>query len=265
MAPASASRSSAVDLDADDRRRRAGGLSTAAAISVTPRRGERRLGEGDAHLPGRAVADVADRVDRLARAAGGDRRCGARRGRPRAGGASRRAAGRGARLANGRPATAATTASTIDGSSARRPRRTARTRAARLRRDDRVAEAVAQARHVRDGRRVRPHVAVHRRRHDDRRARRERGRGDDVAGRPLAIAASQCAVAGATTSASAESAITMWPMRPSGRRSSTSISTGWRDRAANDSGPTNRVATGESSTTTSAPSAVRSRSSSTAL
>ena len=33
---------------------------------------ERRLGEGDAHLAGRSVADVADRVDRLARAAGGD-------------------------------------------------------------------------------------------------------------------------------------------------------------------------------------------------
>jgi len=82
---------------------------------------------------------------------------------------------------------------------------------------------------------------------------------------PLAIAPSQCAVAGATTIASAESPTTMCPMRPSGRRSSSSDSTGWRERAANVSGPTNFVADGESSTTTSAPSAVSRRSSSTAL
>ena len=36
--------------------------------------------------------------------------------------------------------------------------------------------------------------------------------------RPAAIAPSQCAVAGATRIASAESAATMWPIRPSGRR-----------------------------------------------
>ncbi len=36
--------------------------------------------------------------------------------------------------------------------------------------------------------------------------------------------------------------MTMWPIRPSGSRSRTSVSTGWRDSAANDSGPTKRVA-----------------------
>ena len=60
--------------------------------------------------------------------------------------------------------------------------------------------------------------------------------------------ASQCAVAGATTMASAVSATTMWPIRPSGSRSRTSVSTGWRDSAANDSGPTKRVADGVSIT-----------------
>ena len=50
--------------------------------------------------------------------------------------------------------------------------------------DDRVTEVVAQPRDVVAGRRVRPHVAVHRRRDDHRRARRERRRGHDVAGQP---------------------------------------------------------------------------------
>ena len=67
--------------------------------------------------------------------------------------------------------------------------------------------------------------------------------------RPLAIAPSQCAVAGATTIASAAvGRPTMCPIRPSGSRSSTSVSTGWRDSAANDSGPTKRVADGVSMT-----------------
>ena len=82
---------------------------------------------------------------------------------------------------------------------------------------------------------------------------------------PLAIAPSQCAVAGATTMASAASPIRMWPIRPSGRRSSSSVSTGWRESAANDRAPTKRVAVGVSMTATSAPSARRRRSSSTAL
>ena len=83
--------------------------------------------------------------------------------------------------------------------------------------------------------------------------------------RPVAIAASQCAVAGATTIASAESAMTMCPIRPSGRRARTSVSTGCLDSAANERGPTKCVADGDSITTTSAPSAVSRRSSSTAL
>jgi hypothetical protein len=82
---------------------------------------------------------------------------------------------------------------------------------------------------------------------------------------PLAIAASQCAVAGATTIASALSPMTMCPIRPSGSRARTSVSTGWRDRAANERGPTKWVAAGVSITATSAPSARRRRSSSTAL
>ena len=82
---------------------------------------------------------------------------------------------------------------------------------------------------------------------------------------PPAIAPSQCAVAGATTIASAVSATTMWPIRPSGSRSSSSVSTGWRESAANESGPTKRVAAGVSITATSAPSARSRRSSSTAL
>ncbi len=82
---------------------------------------------------------------------------------------------------------------------------------------------------------------------------------------PLAIAPSQRAVAGATTIASAVSATTMCPIRSSGSSPRTSVSTGCRDRAANVSGPTNVAADGVSITTTSAPSARRSRSSSTAL
>lgn len=82
---------------------------------------------------------------------------------------------------------------------------------------------------------------------------------------PPAMVPIQWAVAGATTIASAASAMTMCPIRPSGRRARTSVSTGCRDSAANDRGPTNRLAAGVSITTTSAPSARRRRSSSTAL
>ena len=118
----------------------------------------------------------------------------------------------------------------------------------RLRLDDRVAERVAQA--ARRSRRSRDASTCRRPSPARRRpARSSRGAAAVTTSpaRPLAIAASQCAVAGATTIASAESATTMWPIRPSGSRSSTSVSTGWRDSAANDSGPTKRVADGESS------------------
>ena len=101
----------------------------------------------------------------------------------------------------------------------------------------RVAEVVAQPGDVGPGRRMAVHLAVHRRRDDDRRRGREARRGHGVAGeagRPSPP--SQWAVAGATTIASALSAMTMWPIRPSGRRPPTSVSTGWRVRAANVSG-----------------------------
>ena len=76
---------------------------------------------------------------------------------------------------------------------------------------------------------------------------------------PFAIEPSQRAVAGAITSASAASATTMWPIRWSGRSPRTSVSTAWRESAANVSGPTNWVAAGVSMTTTSAPSVRRRR------
>ena len=82
---------------------------------------------------------------------------------------------------------------------------------------------------------------------------------------PFAIAPSQRAVAGAITSASAVSATTMCPIRRSGSRPRTSVSTAWPERASKVSGPTNAAADGVSMTMTSAPSARRRRTSSTAL
>ena len=82
---------------------------------------------------------------------------------------------------------------------------------------------------------------------------------------PWAIAPSQWAVAGATRIASAASAVSTWPIRPSGRRSSTSASTWRRESAASVRGATKRVAEGVMRTCTSAPSARRRRSRSTAL
>src|SRR5262245_17583784 len=79
------------------------------------------------------------------------------------------------------------------------------------------------------------------------------------------MAPRQGAVAGATTTTSAVSAATIWPIRPSGSSERTSDSTAWRLNASSVSGATNRVADGDSRTTTSAPSAWRSRSSSTDL
>ena len=111
--------------------------------------------------------------------------------------------------------------------------------------DDRVAEVVAQPRDVGPRRRVRPHVAVHRRRDDDRRGRREapwRSRRRRPARWPWRRASARWP--GRRRSRRRVSATTMWPIRPSGSSSRTSVSTGWRDRAANVSGPTNRVAAG---------------------
>ena len=50
--------------------------------------------------------------------------------------------------------------------------------------DDPVAEVVGEAGDVRSGRRMGPHVAVHRWCHDDRRRGGETGGGHDVAGQP---------------------------------------------------------------------------------
>ena len=83
--------------------------------------------------------------------------------------------------------------------------------------------------------------------------------------RPLAMAASQCAVAGATTIASTSFAALMWPIRPSSWSASTSMSTGWRLSVSRVSGPMKAVADAVIRTRTSAPSAWSRRSSSTAL
>ena len=228
---------------------------------------QRRLGDRDAHLPGRAVADVADRVDRLARAAGGDDdlaadEVGLARRRSASGG---RAAGFGWRTGRsgdrrddgvddrgqlGQPA---------DAGLARRER-------AGLRRHDRVAEGVAEARDVRDRRRVGPHVAVHRGRHDDRRAGARHAAVTTSPASPFAIAAEPVrrrrrdddGVRRVGDDDVADPAVRQEVEHVASRRGGARAP---RTTAAR------RIALrrGESSTTTSAPSAVRSRSSSTAL
>ena len=149
------------------------GTSTLPAIRLTRRASvEGGLGDRDAHPAARPIADEADRVDRLARAAGGHDDVAAVEirlaGRPRQ-------AGRPGRRIR------------APGSDGRRPPRPRRRRSGRssasrpmpdlarrqrpgLRLDDGVAEAVAQPGDVGPGRRVGVHLAVHRRRDDDRRA-----------------------------------------------------------------------------------------------
>ena len=83
--------------------------------------------------------------------------------------------------------------------------------------------------------------------------------------RPLAMAASQWAVAGATRMASAASAATMCAMRSSGSSSSGSCSTWRRVSAASVSGPRKCVALGVMAACTSAPAAWSARASSAAL
>ena len=75
----------------------------------------------DAHLAGRAVADEADRVDRLRRAARGDHDVPAGQVGLADGADDAAAARRDRRPGSAGPPTAATTASTIAGSSASRP------------------------------------------------------------------------------------------------------------------------------------------------
>jgi hypothetical protein len=83
--------------------------------------------------------------------------------------------------------------------------------------------------------------------------------------RPLAMAPSQRAVAGATRMASAVSAATMCPMRLSDCSSSGSSITGRPDSASSVSGPMKWVAASLIITCTSAPARVSSRSSSAPL
>ncbi len=83
--------------------------------------------------------------------------------------------------------------------------------------------------------------------------------------RPLAIAPSQWAVAGAMRMASAASAATMCPMRRSDWSSSGSSITGRPDSASIVSGPMKWVAASLIITCTSAPARTSSRSSSAAL
>ena len=134
--------------------------------------------------------------------------------------------------------TAATTASTIAGqlgqpADAGLPR----CQRARLGLHDRVAEVVPQPRDVGPRRRMRPHVAVHGRRDDDRGRGRQARRGHDVAGEAVGHRAEPVRRRRARRrSRRRVSATTMWPIRPSGSSSSMSVSTGWRDSAANVSG-----------------------------
>ena len=199
---------------------------------------ERGLGDGDAHLAGGAIADEADRIDRLARPAGGHHDVptlevgvvgGRDERRP-----SRRIRGPDRPIGDGRD-------DRVHDRRRARPvgrRRTDPTRAARrpgARSGSRSRRAAARRSRGSPGGSTcrRPSPAR-------RRAARSVARQVAVTtspASPLAIAPSQCAVAGATTMASAVSARTMCPIRPSGSRSSRSVSTGWRDSAAKVSGP----------------------------
>ena len=222
------------------------------------------------HLARRAIADEADGVDRLGRAAGGDddvetrqvvRAAGAGAGRGRGRGGSclpRAAAGRGvwdpvARLRGA--LTASTVASTMR-SRAREPALAdhARSERARLRLDDAIAE-LPQPGHVGLGGRVGVHAAVHGRGDDHRHGGGQAG-GRDRCRRPGRgpWPPSQWAVAGATTIASTSWAAAMWPIRPSPWSDSTSESTGWRLSVSSVSVPMNSTAELVIRTRTSAPS-----------
>ena len=217
-------------------------------------------------LPGGAVADEADRVDRLARAARGDddvpagevgvaAGAGERRSRRRIGGADRPIAdGRDDRVDDrdqfGKPPDARSG-----------PRPAVRSPARRS-----CSRNVAQPRDVGARRRM---ASTSRRPSPGRRrpAPPSRGRSRSRRRRPGRWPSRRASGRSPARRRSRRRCrpTTMWPIRPSGRRSSRSVSTGWRDRAANESGPTNRVADGVSMTATSAPSARSRRSSSTAL
>ena len=119
----------------------------------------RGVGEREPHPPRGAVAEEAHRVDRLARAAGGDQR-------PRTGPGPRAQV----RLDGGKQRGGLGQAPD-PGLAVRRE--------TAARRDEHVDPALAQRRDVRLGRRVFPHPRVHRRRDDHRAARDERACGQE--------------------------------------------------------------------------------------
>ena len=123
-------------------------------------------GEGDAHPTGGAVAEEADGVDRLARAAGADEHVPA--GERSGGRAEELLDPRGDLLRLGHAADADLAFGEL----------------ARLR-SDQLDAALAQRRRVRLRRRVRPHARVHRRRDQHRAAVRERSLGEDVVCEPV--------------------------------------------------------------------------------
>ena len=177
----------------------------------------RRLGDRDAHLPARAVADEADRVDRLTRAAGAHHdphpvKVAGPREQPLDRIDDRRRLGE-----------------APDAGEAARERPD-------LRLDDPVAEA-AQRLDVALRGRVGPHAGVHGRRHaPPGRGTRRRRRSPRPGRGPAARTASRLAVAGAMTIASAASASSMWAICCSPSSSSTSSTTGRWVRLSNVSG-----------------------------
>ena len=157
------------------RRRPATGWSAVVTSTTARARGGPRRRDRVAHLPRRPVADEAHRIDRLAGAARGDedRAAGERTGRPR----EQREHACDDALRVGEPAGADVAA-----------------REAAVLGLEHVHAAPAQRREVLLHRRVLPHLGVHRRAHEHRRARGEQRRGEQVvgdAGRVLADAASR--------------------------------------------------------------------------
>ena len=122
------------------------------------------LGQREAHAAGGAVADEAHRVDRLAGAAGGDQHAHARERRP----------GRGRPSHNAPPPPRAASG----GSGSRPAPHSPREPSAPVPGLEHVDAARAQGLDVGLGRRVLPHVVVHRRRHEQRATRGQGGGGE---------------------------------------------------------------------------------------
>ena len=226
---------------------------------------EGRLRDRDAHPAGAPVADEPDGVDRFRRAAGADDDVTPGEVGLADVGDDRRPRG-GVRLAD-RPAADGRDHRIDDPRQLREPAHAllARREAAGFGRDHRVAEVALEPLDVVPGRAVRPHVAVHRRREHDRRRGREAGGRDRVVRDPVRHRAQPAGgrgghddrVGGVGDHDVPDPLVGEEPQHvrldrvPRQRR--------------NVSGPTNVAADGVSITTTSAPSARSSRTSSTAL